>query len=116
MKFKVAKAIQQARFLSGRYRSAYLGRHWNKLNPEGLCLSETCEGAIEDTKHILLDCNLYNLDRKNLLSFWFQNSDENVRELIIEALGSNPTILLQFILDCSSLPFVVKAAQSHGVT
>ena len=113
---EVAKAIQQARFLSGRYRSAYLSRHWNKQNPEGLCLSETCKGAIEDTKHILIDCRLYDSDRNNLLSFWFQNSDENVRDLINEALSSNPTNLLQFILDCSSLPFVVKAVQCHGVT
>ena len=35
--YEVTKAIQQARFLSGRYRSAKLMRHWASNNKDGFC-------------------------------------------------------------------------------
>ena len=56
---EVTKAIQQARFLSGRYRTEYLSRHWSN-NPRGCCRTEdSCSDIIEDTKHILLECPAY---------------------------------------------------------
>ena len=51
--YEVSKAVQQARFLSGRYRSEYLSRHWTN-NKEGYCLSPTCSNKVEtfDVTHI----------------------------------------------------------------
>ena len=113
---EISKAIQQSRFLSGRYRSGYMSRHWDKKNPEGFCHSDHCQGIIEDTKHILLNCQQYAVDRSKLFHFWIENSDEIIHTLIKEALNSTDTVFLQFILDCSVLPFVIKAVQTHGDT
>ena len=111
---EISKAIQQARFLSGRYRSAYLTRHWDKKNPEGLCQAETCDKIREDTKHILLECKMYNQEREKLTIFWLENGNEIAQKLAKEALNSNQDYLLQFILDCSVLPSVISATQQHG--
>ena len=40
--YEISKAIQQARFLSGRYRSADLTRHWSPHNREGYCALPSC--------------------------------------------------------------------------
>ena len=58
--YEVSKAVQQARFLSGRYRSAELERHWSQ-NKEGVC--QNCLNGIENTEHILITCEAY---RENL--------------------------------------------------
>ena len=113
---EVSKAIQQARFTSGRYRSAHLSRHWDRKNPEGFCLSDNCKGIIEDTKHILLTCPLYAEYRNKLFRFWIENSNGIIQTLIGEALDSTSTVFLQFLLDCSVLPFIIKAVQIHGET
>ena len=96
------------------YRSAYLTRHWDKKNPDGLCQAGTCEGLQEDIKHILLECQMYNQERDKLAIFWIENENETVRNLAKEALNSNLDYLLQFILDCSALPSVISATQQHG--
>ena len=44
--FEVTKAIQQARFLSGRYRSESLASHWSN-NANGFCLAPTCNNAVD---------------------------------------------------------------------
>ena len=38
--YEVSKAIQQARFLSGRYRSESLMKHWNNKNKQGYCTAQ----------------------------------------------------------------------------
>ena len=46
---EVSKAIQQARFLSGRYQTEYLSQHWS-TNPRGCFLAGgSCRDVIEDT-------------------------------------------------------------------
>ena len=110
---EVSKAVQQARFLSGRYRSESLARHWSK-NPKGFCLMQTCENTSEDTMHILVDCKAYDECKKRLYSLWLRNGTPIILKLVIEAFSQSREYLLQFILDCSSLPAVILAAQSHG--
>ena len=62
--YEVSKAIQQARFLSGRYRSAYLERHFSK-NRDGICIN--CNsGESETIEHILISCNAYIETKKKL--------------------------------------------------
>ena len=111
---EVSKAVQQARFLSGRYRSESLARHWSQ-NRNGYCLLETCENQIEDTEHILINCNAYIECKKMLYSLWLLNRNPAIHRLVLEALSNTREYLLQFILDCSTLPSVILAVQNHGI-
>ena len=113
--YEVAKAIQQARLLSGRYRTEYLCRHWSR-NREGYCLSLSCkqQQIPETVQHILLDCNEYSQLREDLVSFWHKTSHPIVHSLAIQALGSSRSYLIQFLLDCSVLPQVIVATQCFG--
>ena len=111
--YEVAKSIQQARFLSGRYRTEYLCRHWS-ANVKGFCLSPTCDQTEENIEHILLFCGAYTSVRDNLTSLWLSNSNPIVHYLAFDALTSSPDYLVQFILDCSVLPRVITAVQDYG--
>ena len=109
--YEVAKAIQQARFLSGRYRSGYLEKHWSS-NREGTCYN--CLQAPETIEHILISCISYKETKKNLYNLWLSTKIPIVYQLVLSALSSDKKYLLQFILDCSVLPIVIRAAQEHG--
>ena len=111
--YEVSKAVQQARFLSGRYRTESLCKHWSK-NTHGYCLSETCISEEETIEHILLFCPAYTHTRYQLQTYWFSRSRGPIFELIIEALTGPRNQLLQFLLDCSNLPSVITATQLHG--
>ena len=112
---EVTKAIQQARFLSGRYRSESLIKNWTK-NKEGYCNSTTCTHEIETIEHILIHCKAYSECKKSLYSLWLSATNPVVLTLILEAFSSETSYLLQFILDCSVLPSVIAATQRHGFT
>ena len=111
--YEVSKAIQQARFLSGRYRSESLVRHWSK-NKDGFCNSTTCTNKVETIEHILIECGAYSDCKRYLYSLWLSTANPVVRKLVLEALTSETCYLLQFILDCSVLPSVIVATQRHG--
>ena len=111
--YEVSKAVQQARFLSGRYRSGYLTRHWT-TNREGYCLSPTCSGVVEDIEHILIHCRAYAECKRRLYSLWLSSSNPVVKKLVTEAFSEETQYLLQFIIDCSVLPPVISAVQEHG--
>ena len=113
--YEVAKAIQQARLLSGRYRTEYLCRHWSR-NRAGYCLSLSCkqQQTPETVEHILLDCSEYSQLRDDLVSFWHKTSHPIVHSLATQALGSSRSYLIQFLLDCSVLPQVIAATQYFG--
>ena len=109
--YEVSKAVQQARFLSGRYRAAALERHWSQ-NKEGVC--HQCPDSSETIEHILISCMAYNETKKKLYTLWLSTKVPIVYELVVGALSSEKEYLLQFILDCSVLPKVISAAQTHG--
>ena len=113
--YEVAKAIQQARFLSGRYRTERLASHWSK-NKEGYCLAPSCKNKIETTKHILIECDAYIHCKMCLYSIWISYPCPIVHGLVLEALSAETDYLLQFIIDCSVLPSVICALQSFGET
>ena len=108
----MAKAVQQAKFLSGRYRTESLCRHWTK-NTMGLCLSNTCKTE-ETIEHILLFCPAYLATRQSILNYWIKRSSGPTLQLVLEALSSPSNDFMQFLLDCSCLPPVIKATQLHG--
>ena len=112
--YEISKAIQQARFLSGRYRSADLTKYWSRTNKEGYCLADTCINVVESIEHILVFCKAYSDCRQRLYYQWLTTQNTVVHNLVIEALASDTDYLVQFILDCSVLPQVISATQAHG--
>ena len=112
--YEVSKVIQQARFLSGRYRSANLTKHWSTHNREGFCASSTCFRQAETIEHILVQCVAYSDCRRRLCSLWLSTPNKVIYELISDALTSDTEYLVQFLLDCSVLPNVIRATQIHG--
>ena len=112
--YEISKAVQQARFLSGRYKSASLTKHWSSSNSEGYCASATCYKQSETIEHILVQCEAYSDCRRRLFSLWLSTPNKVVLKLVSEALSSDTEYLVQFILDCSVLPHVISATQSHG--
>ena len=111
--YDTAKAIQQSRFLSGRYRSGSITKHWSG-NQEGFCLAPSCQNQIETVEHILISCCAYNDTKRRLYSLWLSTPDKTVLRLVLQALSSETDYLLQFILDCSVLPAVILATQTNG--
>ena len=109
---EVAKAVQQARLLSGRYRTNTLIKHWNQ-SYTGQCSAQGCVSK-ETIEHIIIDCTAYTEIRQKLLSMWLSTQFHEVYKLVLHALTSSKNYLLQFILDCSSLPKVIAANQVHG--
>ena len=83
--FEVTKAIQQARFLSGRYRSESLASHWS-TNTNGYCLAPTCNTTVETIEHILTECASYRETMRNLCNLWLSVSNPHVLILVLDAL------------------------------
>ena len=110
---EVSKAVQQARFLSGRYRTNSLIKHWNP-GCKGLCSAPDCENVSETIAHILLECQAYTKQRQQLIALWLATKIPEVYPLILEALTSSKEYLLQIIIDCSSLPQVILSRQQYG--
>ena len=109
-------ATQQARLLSGRYRTEALTSHWSDTS--GVCkLSPSCNSS-EDTSHILKYCLALHSTRENLFSFTDSYSDRHpIVASIIQKYckrGTECRLFCQFILDCSVLPEVITAVQTNG--
>ena len=111
--YEVSKAIQQARFLSGRYRTERLAGHWSH-NKDGYCQSPTCTSEVETVEHILVNCGAYIDCKERLYSLWLSTANPVTLRLVREALSGEASYLLQFILDCSVLPSVILATQTYG--
>ena len=110
---EVAKAVQQARLVSGRYRSESLVKYWNPSST-GKCKAPTCSNIQETVEHILLDCSQYTEERHKLVSMWLRTKYQEVHYLVLNAFSASKSHLMQFILDCSTLPEVISAKQKHG--
>ena len=115
--YEINKAIVQARMLSGRYVTDKLARHWRR-NTNGMCTIPSCPGTkVGSLEHLLLFCPALDQERskiKNLcLTVALETSDLNT--VIHSVLGSTSAeLVMQFLLDCSSLPAVIKLRQASG--
>ena len=87
---------------------------WASNNKDGFCLAPTCHNTIESIEHILVHCKAYTECKARLYSLWLSTRNNVVFKLVLEALSSETEYLVQFIVDCSVLPSVVKATQTHG--
>ena len=116
--FEVQKACVQAKMISGRYRTCLLSRHWSG-DSSGNCSLPTCRlsptpGSLS---HILIDCPDLSPSRMRVFSLWAKYLQDKptllplVRKYLSE---SDPTLYIQFLLDCSVLPDVIRETQLHG--
>ena len=112
--YEVTKAVQQARFLSGRYRSNDLCKHWMPNNSQGFCTSTTCIEQVETSEHILLQCRAYTDSRDRMKRMWLESTNTTVHQLVLTAFNSPPTTLMQYIVDPSTIPSVISATQLYG--
>ena len=99
--------------LSGRYRTEYLARHWSS-NKEGYCLGPQCYQICESLEHILLWCPSYSSTRKKLVTLWHSNSSPCVTSPVTTILNGPSFSHMQFLLDASSHPLVIRLAQDLG--
>ena len=117
--YQVKGAVIQATFLSGRYRTERLKRHWSQSNPNGFCIMDSCNNLkLYDTiEHVLLQCPGLTDERRRLESFTYQYIKQQplVQEIVLSYLFSdNIYDRCQFLLNCSVLPLVIRATQDHG--
>ena len=106
------KMIVQLRMLSGRYRVGSLLKHFSPSNT-GIC--ELCATEEEDLAHILIPRCPHLQDRRLLLVEYSRSvlhQSPTCTKILEDMLScSNQDTLVQFLLDCSALPDVIRAAQ-----
>ena len=66
------------------------------------------------SEHILFYCPAYNTARQNAIKLGLQVKNQHVHKLVTHFLLTGPHKLLQFLLDCSTIPEVISMAQQHG--
>ena len=111
--YEVSKALIQLKMLSGRYRTAMVTRHWTN-NKNGWCPSPSCSTVQESLEHLLLTCPYYDQTRQKLFRLWSSTKNSIVLHLVSSALEFPPDLLLQFILDASTIPAVISLSQIYG--
>ena len=113
----MTKAHVQAIFLSGRYRTEKLCRHWSS-NPEGSCLTPPCTPyrILEDEEHILLHGPALAKTRQRLVMFTLKYAESvpTISKILCAYLQPSNLMFLQFLLDCSCIPEVVRLVQESG--
>ena len=114
--YEVSKAIIQALFLSGRYRTEKLCRYWSS-NTSGYCLLPQCLTLkiVEDEEHILLSCQSLAATRVKLSEFTIAYAKANpvVGDILVTFTNPYNPLYTQFLVDCSVIPQVISHAQAH---
>ena len=116
--YETSKAIVQAKMLSGRYRTESLCRFWSS-NSAGVCLLPACStsNVPEDISHILLHCSSLAQTRSKLITFFFNSCSKYplLSDIITNfILSTDNHFKTQFLLDCSTLPDVIRQRQLFG--
>ena len=107
------KAVVVARFLSGRGRVESLTRHWDKTNSDGICpLCRIVKPVLGTIQHILLNggCPALVEARLSMLSFIqaYLVPRPYLFPIFLKLWGNDDSTTMQFILDCSVLPDIIK--------
>ena len=106
----------QTRFLSGRAKVESLTKHWDKSHKDGFCLLcreiEPTEGTIE---HLLLPggCPRLIEARQSMISMMqsYLVSRPYLFPIFQSLFGNDDLTTVQFLLDCSILPDIIKLNQ-----
>ena len=115
--YEVSKARIQLLFLSNQYPCGARSRHWSQDNPLGLCPYPPCRtlNTVETPEHLLLECPAYSSTRERLVSVCLKQQNPVTHQIILSYLiHHQPPKLLGIILDSSSVPEVILAAQTFG--
>ena len=108
------KAILQARILSGRFISCWRRRHWDHNG--GIC--RLCGHAQGDVEHIFTGhCPTLSDTGRKCMNHWMaiSKSDHLIRSVIMSASSGNSTDFLSFLLDPSTVPFVISITQESPI-
>ena len=91
--------------------------HWSS-NPEGNCLTPHCApyGILEDEEHILLYCPALSETRQRLVRFTlrYAQSVPIIWRILCTYLQPSNPMIFQFLLDCSTIPEVIRLVQEQG--
>ena len=114
--YQVLKACVQARYLSGRARVEALTRHWDMANKEGFCyLCKSIKPALGTLEHFLLSggCPALVEARLTMISFFqaYMVSRPHLLPLFKVCWEVEDSLTMQFLLDCSVIPIVIKTCQ-----
>ena len=118
--YEVSRALTAVRMMSGRYVSDHRTRHWDGANPEGLCrLCPPSQGQPApqgDLAHQLLLCQGLQEARHRAVQLWAAHMADRPHLLPVVSYYSLGTRedSLSFLLNPSSCPLVIGAAQQHG--
>ena len=116
--FESRKSVIACRMISGRYLTDKRQRHWTQ-NRAGYCLLPTCEpGTDGSLEHILLHCSALAVTRAKLYKLCNTVAQESnlLSTIITNILNSdNNKLKMQFILDSSILPSVIRITQFYGI-
>ena len=106
------KLVIQLRMLSGRYRVGSLLKHFSPSN-SGIC--ELCGSEEENLTHLLIPRCPPLKERREVLVPYSRDILKNSptgSEIFEQVLtDSNEELFVQFVLDCSVLPAVIRASQ-----
>ena len=112
--FETNKSTCQASFISGRYKTDYLARHWVKENPSGYCV--LCPGLmkVDSLDHFVLFCEALTPARTNILKYWqlYSSKDDKLRNLLVNKLSASTKTLMQFLIDPSVDSDVIRGVQN----
>ena len=115
--YEIHKAVIQARMLSGRYQTEDLSKHWTD-NTAGLCLLPTCSGLEPGSiEHLLVSCQALQSVRTKMITLAYKAaSRSDYIYPIVTWVLSHPdrVVLVQFLLDCSTIPLVISSCQTNG--
>ena len=116
--YQAQAASVQALLLSGRYRTERLCRFWSS-NRKGYCLLGQCWDLklAENIEHFLLRCDALTDERRRLYLYSINLGNEfPLLQPVLDAylFTNDDDIKMKFLLDCSSLPMVIRASQLFG--
>ena len=114
--YETKKAVIQARYLSGRARVESLTKHWDMSNKEGICpLCSIVTPTVGTIEHFLLSGGCPALVEARLSMLAFINAYLVPRPYLLplfQALWEvEPSLTMQFLLDCSVIPAVITMSQ-----
>ena len=126
--YEVEKSVVVASMLSGRYATDYHTRHWSRSNQSGycqLCLAELnansspasyCSLPLGTLEHQLLDCPALTSTRENSKALWrsYCKDKPEIWNLIVAHSSEEIYPQMQFLLDPSCCPIIIRATQSLG--
>ena len=111
--YDVNKMVVQLRMLSGRYRVGSLLRHFS---PEQSGICELCGVELEDISHLLVPRCSALQDRRILLieyAFGILEQYPVCHAIFENILTCNEEEQVQFFLDCSVIPSIIRAAENN---